>query len=63
MKNTRIHQPRPQYEAYIKTLSEEFKQLNHDDHELSLDKVIMIWLGSEKCKDDIPDNLIELANK
>jgi hypothetical protein len=32
-------------------------------HELSLDKVMMIWLGIEKCKDDIPDNLIELANK
>ena len=32
-------------------------------HELSLDKVIMIWLGIEKCKDDIPDNLIELAIK
>ena len=32
-------------------------------HELSFDKVIMIWLGSEECKDDIPDNLIELANK
>jgi len=30
-------------------------------HELSLDKVMMIWLGIEKCKDDIPDNLIELA--
>jgi hypothetical protein len=37
MKNTRIHQPRPQYEQRIKRLSEEFKLLNHTDHELSLD--------------------------
>ncbi len=32
-------------------------------HDLSFDKVIMIWLGIEKCKDDIPDNynLIKLS--
>ena len=32
-------------------------------YEILLKDIDMIWLGSEECKDDIPDNLIELANK
>ena len=40
MKNTRIHQPRPQYEQRIKLLSDQFKSINHTDHELSLDNQI-----------------------
>jgi len=30
-------------------------------YEILLKDIDMIWLGSEDCKDDIPDNLIELA--
>ena len=30
-------------------------------YEISLRDIDMIWLGSEDCKDDIPDNLIVLA--
>jgi hypothetical protein len=32
-------------------------------YEILLTDIDMIWLGSEECKDDIPDNLIELAKK
>jgi hypothetical protein len=32
-----------------------------DIYEILLKDIDMIWLGSEECKDDIPDNLIELA--
>ncbi len=32
-------------------------------YESFIENTDMIWLGSEECKDDIPDNLIELARK
>ena len=32
-------------------------------YEILLKDIDMIWLGSEECKDDIPDNSIELAIK
>ena len=46
-----------------KTINTEPSYYRCGIYEMSIMNIDIIWLGSEKYKDDIPDNLIELAKK
>jgi hypothetical protein len=63
IRNWRIIIPPRKIMKVWKTINLEPTYYTCGIYEILLKDIDMIWLGSEECKDDIPDNLIELARK